>query len=116
MGCRWGTSRTVGEIHALLYVSPRALNAEDLGEALACSRSNVSMGLKALQSWNLVRLQHWPNNRREYFPAADDVHVQVRMKQKHDLIELMTGWLTDLQKMDSGMLISLMKIGVKVKN
>ena len=73
MGSRWGINRTVGQIYALLYVSPRALNADDIGEALAFSRSNVSMGLKELQSWNLVRLQHLPGDRREYFQAPEDV-------------------------------------------
>ena len=151
MGSRWGINRTVGQIYALLYVSPRALNADDIGEALAFSRSNVSMGLKELQSWNLVRLQHLPGDRREYFQApedvwaifrtlaeerrkreidptlsmlrealmeggvsGDDVHAQARMRQMHDLIELMTGWLQDVQKMDSETLASLMKMGAKV--
>ena len=152
MGSRWGINRTVGEIYALLYVSPRALNADDIGAALAFSRSNVSMGLKELQSWNLERLQHLPNDRREYFQApddvwaifrtlaeerrkreidptlsmlrdalmeqpsgSDDIHAQARMKQMHDLIELMTGWLADVQKMDSATLVSLMKMGSKVQ-
>ena len=152
MGSRWGINRTVGQIYALLYVSPRALNADDIGEVLAFSRSNVSMGLKELQSWNLVRLQHLPNDRREYFQAPDDVwaifrtlaeerrkreidptlsmlrdalmeqpsgqddiHAQARMKQMHDLIELMTGWMADVQKMDSTTLVSLMKMGAKVQ-
>jgi DNA-binding transcriptional regulator GbsR (MarR family) len=152
MGSRWGINRTVGQIYALLYVSPRALNADDIGEALAFSRSNVSMGLKELQSWNLVRLQHLPGDRREYFQAPedvwmifrtlaeerrkreidptlsmlrealmeqpsteDDIHAQARMKQMHDLVELMTGWLAEVQKMDSATLVSLMKMGAKVQ-
>jgi len=153
MGSRWGINRTVGQIYALLYVSsPRALNADDIGQALAFSRSNVSMGLKELQSWNLVRLQHLPDDRREYFQAPedvwaifrtlveerrkreidptlsmlrdalmeqpsgqDDIHAQTRMKQMHDLVELMTGWLADVQKMDSASLVSLMKMGAKVQ-
>ena len=152
MGSRWGINRTVGQIYALLYVSPCALNADEIGEALAFSRSNVSMGLKELQSWNLVRLQHLPNDRREYFSAPedvwaifrtlaeerrkreidptlsmlrdalmeqpanqDDIHAQARMRQMHDLIELMTGWLADVQKMDSSTLVSLMKMGAKVQ-
>jgi DNA-binding transcriptional regulator GbsR (MarR family) len=152
MGSRWGINRTVGQIYALLYVSPRALNADDIGEALAFSRSNVSMGLKELQSWNLVRLHHLPGDRREYFQAPedvwaifrtlaeerrkreidptlsmlrealmeqpsteDDIHAQERMKQMHDLVELMTGWLAEVQKMDSATLVSLMKMGAKVQ-
>ena len=73
MGSRWGINRTVGQIYALLYVSAKPLNADDVGEALGFSRSNVSMGLKELQSWNLVRLLHLPNDRREYFQAPEDV-------------------------------------------
>lgn len=73
MGSRWGINRTVGQIYALLYVSAVPLNADEVGEALGFSRSNVSMGLKELQSWNLVRLIHQPNDRREYFQAPEDV-------------------------------------------
>ena len=73
MGSRWGINRTVGQIYATLYVASRPLNADDLGEALDFSRSNVSMGLKELQSWGLVRLFHQPGDRREYFQAPEDV-------------------------------------------
>ena len=73
MGSRWGINRTVGQIYAYLYVSPQPRNADEIGEALGFSRSNVSMGLKELQSWNLVRLNHLPGDRREYFQAPEDV-------------------------------------------
>ncbi len=73
MGSRWGINRTVGQIYALLYVSAKPLNADEIGESLGFSRSNVSMGLKELQSWSLVRLIHQPNDRREYFQAPEDV-------------------------------------------
>lgn len=73
MGSRWGINRTVGQIYALLYVNEKPLNADDICEALCMSRSNVSMGLKELQSMRLVRLQHFPGDRREYFTAPDDI-------------------------------------------
>jgi len=73
MGSRWGINRTVGQIYALLYVSSKPLNAEEVGDSLGFSRSNVSTGLKELQSWNLVRLVHQPNDRREYFQAPEDM-------------------------------------------
>jgi len=78
MGSRWGINRTVGQIYALLYVSAEPLNADQVGEALNFSRSNVSMGLKELQSWGLVRLLHQPNDRREYFSALEDVWLIFR--------------------------------------
>jgi DNA-binding transcriptional regulator GbsR (MarR family) len=73
MGSRWGINRTVGQIYALIFISQRALNADEIAEALEFSRSNVSMGLKELQSWRLVRLKHLPGDRREYFEAPADV-------------------------------------------
>lgn len=73
MGSRWGINRTVGQIYALLFLSPRPLCADEIAESLEFSRSNVSMGLKELQAWRLVRLRHVPGDRREYFGAPDDV-------------------------------------------
>ncbi|MFW2357529.1 GbsR/MarR family transcriptional regulator [Hydrogenophaga sp.] len=73
MGSKWGINRTVGQIYALLYISPQALNADEIAETLEFSRSNVSMGLKELQAWRLVRLRHQPGDRREYFEAPADV-------------------------------------------
>ena len=34
LGTRWGINRTVAQIHALLYVSPKPLNAEEIAETL----------------------------------------------------------------------------------
>lgn len=73
MGSRWGINRTVGQIYALLFISDRALNADEIVEKLGVSRSNVSMGLKELQGWRLVRLAHLPGDRRDYFSAPEDV-------------------------------------------
>lgn len=73
MGSRWGINRTVGQIYALLYVSAKPLNADEIAESLSFSRSNVSMGLKELQSWRLVKLLHKPNDRREYFEPPKDI-------------------------------------------
>ncbi len=73
MGNRWGINRTVGQMYALLFISERPLNADEMADTLGFSRSNVSMGLKELQSWRLVKLRHMPGDRREYFEAPADV-------------------------------------------
>jgi DNA-binding transcriptional regulator GbsR (MarR family) len=152
MGSRWGINRTVGQIYALLFVSERPLNADEIAESLDFSRSNVSMGLKELESWRLVRLEHLPGDRREYFRApedvwaifktlaeerrkrevdptlsmlreailerpggAQDIYAQGRMKQMHELIEMVTGWFVDVQKLAPHTLVKLMKLGTKVQ-
>lgn len=72
MGSRWGINRTVGQIYALLMLSQEPLNAEYIAQSLEISRSNVSVGLKELQSWRLVKLQHQPGDRKEYYSLAGD--------------------------------------------
>ncbi len=66
MGSRWGINRTVGQIYALLYISPEPLCADQIVDALGVSRSNVSMGIRELQGWNLVLLKHIPGDRRDF--------------------------------------------------
>jgi len=73
MGTRWGMNRTVGQIYAVLFLADEPLCADEIVAALGVSRSNVSMGLKELQSWQLVRLQHHPGDRRDFFSTPDDL-------------------------------------------
>lgn len=148
MGSRWGINRTVGQMYALLVASPEALNADDIAEALQCSRSNVSMALKELDGWQLLARRYIPGDRREYFsahgdaweifrrladqrhqreiaptlsllrealmtPSTDpaDAHLRARMREMHDLIDLLTGWFREVQKLDRSTLERLLQLG-----
>jgi len=151
MGSRWGINRTVGQIYAILFIAEHPLCADDIVERLGVSRSNVSMGLKELQSWNLVRQRQVHGDRREFFSTPDDIyaivrtlveerkkreidptlsmlrellmqapgtpqerHAQARLKDMHELIELLTNWYADVQKLETERLIQLLSLGSKV--
>jgi DNA-binding transcriptional regulator GbsR (MarR family) len=73
MGARWGVNRTVAQIHALLYLSDRALTADEITEALGVARSNVSNSIKELLSWKLVNVVHILGDRRDHFETSKDV-------------------------------------------
>lgn len=73
MGARWGINRTVAQIHALLYLSPEPLTAEDIARLLSVARSNVSNSLKELQGWGIVRIVHVMGDRRDHFESLKDV-------------------------------------------
>ncbi len=148
MGSRWGINRTVGQIYALLVLHKEPLCADDITDSLGISRSNASMGLKELQSWELVRIKHVPGDRKEYFTAPGDLwdiaktlieqrrkreidptlttlrdlllnkpaseeerYAQSRMQEMHDLIEMLTQWTEEIQRMDSARLVKLLKLG-----
>src|SRR3954465_8831229 len=72
MGTRWGINRTVAQIHALLYISPKPLNAEQIAEMLSIARSNVSTSLRELQGWGIVRTVHELGDRRDHFESLKD--------------------------------------------
>jgi DNA-binding transcriptional regulator GbsR (MarR family) len=151
MGGRWGVNRTVGQIYALLFLSDRPLVAEEIADSLDMSRSNVSMGLKELEAWRLIRKRHLPGDRREHIEALDDIwqivrtlaeerrrrevdptlsllrdiimetpssteeqHAQDKMREMHDMIELLTGWADDVQKLDNESLMRLLALGAGV--
>jgi DNA-binding transcriptional regulator GbsR (MarR family) len=80
MGTRWGINRTVAQMHALLFLSPRPLHAEEICEMLDVARSNVSTSLRELQNWGLVKVTHLLGDRRDHFEnATQDVWEMFRI-------------------------------------
>ena len=79
MGTRWGINRTVAQIHALLFLSPEPLNAEDIASTLGVARSNVSTSLRELQGWGIVRVVHLLGDRRDHFESMKDVWEMFRI-------------------------------------
>jgi DNA-binding transcriptional regulator GbsR (MarR family) len=84
MSSRWGINRTVAQIHALLYLSPEPLNAEQIAGALSVARSNVSTSLRELQAWGIVRVVHLLGDRRDHFETMEDAWqmFQVILEQR----------------------------------
>src|SRR5205823_2554029 len=79
MGTRWGINRTVAQIHALLFLSPRPLHAEEIVDALGVARSNVSTSLKELQGWGIVKMVHLMGDKRDHFESMKDVWQMFRV-------------------------------------
>jgi DNA-binding transcriptional regulator GbsR (MarR family) len=151
MGSRWGINRTVGQIYALLFLSETPLCADDIVAALHVSRSNVSMSLKELQSWNLVRLRHLPDDRRDFFetpedlweivrilvaerkkreidptltklrelelaaPEGADTYALRRMSELRELIETMTAFYDEMNRLETEKLVALLNTGHKLR-
>lgn len=90
MGSVWGISRTMAEVHALLYITGEAMCTDDIMARLEISRGNASMSLRALLDWGIVARVHRRGDRKEYFQAEQDVWaifrtiVRERMKREID--------------------------------
>jgi len=73
MGTKWGINRTVAQVHALLFLAPHPVPADEIAATLAVARSNVSTSLRELQGWGIVRVVHVLGDRRDHFETAKDV-------------------------------------------
>lgn len=79
MGTRWGINRTVAQVHALLFLSPEPLNAEEIAQTLSVARSNVSTSLRELQAWRIVREVSVFGDRRQHFESMKDLWEMFRI-------------------------------------
>ena len=90
MGAAWGISRTVAEVHSLLYITGEPMNTDDIMDRLQISRGNASMSLRSLLDWGIVSRAHKRGDRKEYFTAEQDVWslfraiVRERLKREVD--------------------------------
>lgn len=105
MGTRWGINRTVAQIHALLFLSPKPLPADEIAETLNVARSNVSTSIRELESWGIVRPVHVLGERREHYASMKDVWemfrliVEQRKRREVDpTLQLLRGCLAELER------------------
>lgn len=78
MGSAWGISRTMAEVHALLFITCEPMCTDDVMDRLQISRGNASMSLRALLDWGVVSRTHKRGDRKEYFQAEQDVWAMFR--------------------------------------
>lgn len=86
---KFGFNRTLAQIHALLYVSPEPLDAEEIAETLQVSRSNVSISIRELQSWGIIRVVPRMGERKTFYEALESTWEMFRLiaieRQKREL-------------------------------
>ena len=78
MGERWGVTRSVSQVHALLYLAERPLTADEIADKLNMARSNVSTSLRELAAWKLIRRAPVLGDRRDFFEAETDLWTMVQ--------------------------------------
>ena len=59
-------------IFGLLYLAASPLSLDEIAEQLSQSKSNVSINMRVLVEWHLVRRRPVPGSRRDHYEAATD--------------------------------------------
>jgi DNA-binding transcriptional regulator GbsR (MarR family) len=61
-----------GRIFAFLYLQPGPVALDDIATGLGQSKSNVSIQIRGLLEWHLVRHTRLPGSRKDHYEAATD--------------------------------------------
>src|SRR5215467_8191333 len=98
MGTRWGINRTVAQIHALLYLSPKPLAADEIAETLTVARSNVSTSIRELESWGIDPTLQLLRSCLEELKKEErpDAYVRERLEEMTEFFETGTGAYEEL--------------------
>jgi DNA-binding transcriptional regulator GbsR (MarR family) len=65
-------SQLQGRIFAVLYLEDHPLSLDEIAEALQQSKSNISINIRGLVEWHLVRRVAVRGSRKDHYQAADD--------------------------------------------
>lgn len=85
----WGFKKNIGRCWAVLFLLAKPTTATELQKILKLSTGSVSMTLRELQRWGVIRLVRLPEERQKLYVAEVDVwRVMSRMLRSRELIEL----------------------------
>ena len=73
-----GFGRVLGQIYALLYLSPRPLCLDEIVAELHVSKASVSTTVRQLQRWSAVRRIWVKGDRKDYYEAETDFGAVLR--------------------------------------
>jgi DNA-binding transcriptional regulator GbsR (MarR family) len=73
-----GFSRMLGQIYALLYLSPAQLSLGEIAEKLGVSKGNVSLNTQNMERMGLIKRFNRPADRRDYYEADADFWKVIR--------------------------------------
>ena len=93
MASSWGVPRSMAEVHALLFVEGRSVNADEVVLRLGISRGNASMTLRTLVDWGIVHRSHNKADRKDYYRAEQDVltlfSTVIRVRKQREIDPLL---------------------------
>ncbi len=69
----FGFNRLMGQLYAVLFLSPTPLTLDDMVKRLDSSKGNVSINIRALERWGLVRQIYKWADRKNYYEAETDI-------------------------------------------
>jgi len=73
----FGFNRLMGQLYAALFLSPEPLTLDDMVKRLDSSKGNVSINIRSLERWGLVRQIYKWADRKNYYEAETDIWTAI---------------------------------------
>ena len=74
----FGLGRILGQIYALLYLSPTPLCLDDITAELGVSKASVSTTIRQLEKWSAVKRVWIKGDRKDFYEAETDFATVLR--------------------------------------
>ncbi len=91
-------NRIVGQLYALLFLSPGPLSLDDMVDKLKISKGNASVNIRELERWNAVKKVWIKGERKNFYRANLDVLKIVINCFKNGLIQRMKKTTDKIEK------------------
>ncbi|MBT3363205.1 MAG: hypothetical protein HN929_05355 [Chloroflexi bacterium] len=73
-----GFNKIIGQIYGVLYLSSEPLALGLIGEQLEVSKGNISLNVRSMEQWGLIRKLNKKGDRRDYYEAETDFWKVIR--------------------------------------
>ncbi len=74
----FGFNEVMGRLYGTLLMSPEPLSLDDLAESLKISKGSVSMNMRAIERWGMVKEVWMRGERKKYYEAESDMWQVIR--------------------------------------
>jgi len=74
----FGMGRIVGQVMAVLYLTPNELSLDAIGKELGLSKAAISIATRQLEGLGLIKKVWIPGDKRTYFKTVDNFAVALQ--------------------------------------
>jgi len=92
---KFGLNNIMAQLYAILYLSNKPLSLNDMVERLNISKGSVSVNVRALERYGIVRRVWVKGSRRDYYEAETDISKVIIDRAK----SMIQGRLSELEEM-----------------
>ena len=107
----FGLGQVLGQVFALLYLSPQPLCLDEIVEELGVSKASVSTTVRQLEDWSAVHHVWVKGDRRDFYEAETDFKAMLRHGVLAPLRKKMDTAVVRIEQVETSLLKALQKTG-----